>query len=165
MTRLRQPRFPALLLAVHGWLFAGFPALRGPNELSRLAEARALASDRSVFVDAQLAGQRVGDLGVRAGRHFAAKAPGVSWLGAPAGVLAAELLRRLLARRFGERLARAGAATCGVATPEWPCSTQLVGYGPTAAALVACWWALDLQRDGDAARWPVLAVPVLFDQP
>jgi hypothetical protein len=189
VSRLRAFRFPALLLVAYGWLFAWFPSLRSPNELSRLAQTRALVVDHSLAIDADVARRGpVGDIAAKDGRHYAAKAPGVSLAGVPVyaalallrggdervteragvfflrlfacalpGVAAAELLRRILARTFAPPLALAGATVFALGTIMWPYSTQLVGHGPTAAALVASWWALDARRDSDRARWPLLA--------
>ncbi len=189
MSRLRALRFPMLLLVAYAWLFAWFPGLRSPNELARLFQARAIAIDHVLAIDAQMARHgKVGDIAVKDGRHYAAKAPGVSLLGAPifalvallrggearvseragvfflrlflcvpAGVLAAVLLRRILGRIFDPGLALAGATVFALGTIFWPYSTQLVGHGPTAAALVGAWYALDRGRDAPAHRWPLLA--------
>jgi hypothetical protein len=189
MSQLRALRFPFLLLVTYAWLFAWFPGLRSPNELSRLFQARAIATDHVLAIDLQVARHgSVGDIALKDGRHYAAKAPGVSLLGAPifaavahlrggeplvseragvfflriflcvpAGVLAAVLLRRILARIVDPDLAIAGSTVFALGTLMWPYSTQLVGHGPTAAALVASWYALDRRRDAPEAMWPMLA--------
>ncbi len=131
----------------------------------------------------------VGDLSVRNGRYYPNKAPGVSFLGAGVyaaarwvnggrelgegaamfwlrlaccmvpGVVAAELLRRILAQRFGfdDGVATAGATTFALGTIMWPYSTLLMSHGPTAAAVVACWWAVEgglRARDGEPSVRP-----------
>ncbi len=188
-TRLHRLGFPALLLVAYAWLFAWFPDLRSPNELSRLFQTRAIVADHALAIDGQMARHGpVGDVAERDGRHYAAKAPGISLFAVPVyavlqsarggearvperagvffvrlfvcaipGVLAAVLLRRILRRRFEPSLALAGATVFALGTIVWPYSTQLVSHGPTAAALIASWWALDRARDSEAARWPVVA--------
>jgi hypothetical protein len=118
----------------------------------------------------------VGDLSVKDGRYFPNKAPGVSFLGAAVfaavraaygghpvgeatamfwlrllvcmvpGALAAELLRRMLCRRFDRATATAGALVFALGTILWPYSTLLMSHGPTTAALVASWWAIENAR-------------------
>jgi hypothetical protein len=55
------------------------------------------------------------------------------------GAVAAELLRRILARRFAPAAALAGATAFALSVPMWPYSTLLMSHGPTAAALVGAW--------------------------
>ena len=60
-----------------------FPALRSPNEGSRLYQARAIVDDGTVAVNGPL--ERfgpMGDLSVYDGKYFPNKAPGISMLGA-----------------------------------------------------------------------------------
>ena len=115
----------------------------------------------------------VGDLSVRDGRSYPNKAPGVAFAGAAAyavaraahggrpvgeavaifwvrllvcmvpGAIAAELLRQILARRFEPALATSGALVFALGTIMWPYSTLFMSHGPTAAAVVACWWAVE----------------------
>lgn len=122
----------------------------------------------------------VGDLSMKDGRYYPNKAPGVSLLGAVAyaavrgasgggpvseatalfwlrlcvcmvpGAVAAELLRRVLRRRFDAGLSAAGAIVYGLGTIAWPYSTLFMSHGPTAAAVVACWWALENAGDGSS---------------
>ena len=76
------------------------------------------------------------------------------------GAIAAELLRRILARRFAPAAALAGATAFALSVPMWPYSTLLMSHGPTAAALVGAWWALEQERAGPSGgpdAWPVLA--------
>jgi hypothetical protein len=159
---------PLLVLVSYAYLFPWLPALRSPNELTRLYQANAIVEEHALAIDGQL--QRhgpVNDLSVKDGRHYPNKAPGMSFLGAAAlaavrpvgeagrmywlrlvlcmvpGAIAAELLRRILARRFDEGLAAAGAIVFALGTLMWPYSTFLMSHGPTTAALVACWWAIE----------------------
>ena len=172
------PVFVALVLACYAWLFPWLPALRSPNELSRLYQARALVEDHALSVNDQIARHgAVGDLSLRDGRYYPNKAPGVSFLGAAAydvlrvarggrpvseaaavfwlrllvcmtpGALAAELVRRNLRRRFDPALSTAGALVFALGTIFWPYSTLLMSHGPTAAAVVAAWWALENARE------------------
>ena len=188
----RALAFPALVLAAYAWLFPWIPALRSPNELARLYQARAIVEDHSLSVNHQITRHGVvGDLSVRDGRMYPNKAPGVSFLGAAVflavraahggravaeatalfwlrlvvcmvpGALAAELLRRLLRRRFDPALATAGALTFALGTIQWPYSTFLMSHGPTAAAVIASWWALTKAQErsadppgGHPLRWP-----------
>lgn len=60
--------------------------------------------------------------------------------------IAAELLRRILAERLSPELAYGGATVFALGTLMWPYSTLLMSHGPTAVALVACWWALAKAR-------------------
>ncbi len=73
------------------------------------------------------------------------------------GALAAEFLRRILARRFEPALAASGAIVFALGTIMWPYSTLLMSHGPAAAALVACWWAVENAREGRGRRWWALA--------
>jgi 4-amino-4-deoxy-L-arabinose transferase-like glycosyltransferase len=179
-------RFPLAVLVAYAWLFPWLPELRSPNELSRLYQARAIADDHSLSLNAQLLRRGpLGDLSARDGRHYPNKAPGLSLLGAPVyaairalrggaegvsdragifflrlalcmvpGAIAAELLRRILARRLAPASALAGATVFALSVPMWPYSTLLMSHGPTAAALVAAWWALDRarEREGPGGR-------------
>ena len=193
--------FPLLVFVLYAWLFPWIPALRSPNELSRLYQARAIVEDRSLSVNSQLARHGpVGDLSVKDGRNYPNKAPGVSFLGAAAlaavraargfpvlyraaeegrdgdavpeaaavfwlrlfvcmlpGTAAAELLRRILARRFEPALATSGAIVFALGTIMWPYSTFLMSHGPTAASVVACWWAVEKARVTRGWRWWTLA--------
>ena len=179
-----MPRSPpaltlaALVLTAYAWLFPWIPALRSPNELSRLYQARAIVEDHALSVNEQIARHGpVGDLSVKDGRYYPNKAPGVSFLGAAVfaavravhragpvgeaaevfwarllvcmvpGALAAELLRRILRRRFDAELSTAGALVFALGTIFWPYSTLLMSHGPTAAALVASWWAIERGQD------------------
>jgi len=170
----RAAALPALVLLLYAFLFPWVPALRSPNELSRLYQARAIVEDHSLAVNAQLARHGpVGDLSVKDGRYYPNKAPGVSFAGAAAyavaraahggrpigeaeaifwlrllvcmvpGAMAAELLRQILARRFEPALATSGALVFALGTIMWPYSTLFMSHGPTAAAVVACWWAIE----------------------
>jgi hypothetical protein len=84
--RLPRPLHLAILLLVaYGWCFAWFPALRSPNELSRLYQARALVRDHSLAIDAEMRRHgAIGDIAAKEGRHYAARAPGISLLSVPA---------------------------------------------------------------------------------
>ncbi len=62
------------------------------------------------------------------------------------GAAAAELLRRILARRFEPALATSGAIVFALGTIMWPYSTFLMSHGPAAASVVACWWAIEKAR-------------------
>jgi hypothetical protein len=62
------------------------------------------------------------------------------------GAAAAEMLRRILARRFAPAVAFAGATVYALGTILWPYSTLFMSHGPTTAALVACWYFLDRAR-------------------
>jgi hypothetical protein len=193
--------FPLLVLVLYAWLFPWIPALRSPNELSRLYQARAIVEDHSFSVNRQFARHGpVGDLSVKDGRYYPNKAPGVSFLGAAAlaavraargfpvlsrapdegrdgdavpeaaavfwlrlfvcmlpGAAAAELLRRILARRFEPALATSGAIVFALGTIMWPYSTFLMSHGPAAASVVACWWAIEKARATRGWRWWTLA--------
>ncbi len=63
------------------------------------------------------------------------------------GAAAAEMLRRILLRRFAPPLATAGATVFALGTVFWPYSTLLLGHGPAASALVASWYFLDRARE------------------
>jgi len=168
-------RFPLAVLVAYAWLFPWLPELRSPNELSRLYQARAIADDHSLSVNAQLERHGpLGDLSLKDGRYYPNKAPGVSLLGAPVyaavralrggaeqvsdragifflrlvlcmvpGAIAAELLRRILEKRVAPASALAGATVFALSVPMWPYSTLLMSHGPTAAALVGAWYALE----------------------
>jgi hypothetical protein len=168
-------RFPLAVLLAYAWLFPWLPELRSPNELSRLYQARAIADDHSLSVNAQLERRGpLGDLSAREGRQYPNKAPGVSLLGAPVyaavralrggaeqvsdragifflrlvlcmvpGAIAAELLRRILEKRVAPASALAGATVFALSVPMWPYSTLLMSHGPTTAALVGAWYALE----------------------
>ena len=72
------------VLVVYAWLFAWFPALRSPNELSRLYQTRAIVNAHALSLNEEIARRGpVGDVAVRAGHYYAAKAPGISLLGIP----------------------------------------------------------------------------------
>lgn len=73
------------------------------------------------------------------------------------GAIAAELLRRILARRLAPATALAGATAFALSVPMWPYSTLLMSHGPTAAALVGAWYALERARDGGAEHWHLAA--------
>lgn len=192
---------PLVVLVLYAWLFPWIPALRSPNELSRLYQARAIVEDHSLSVNKQIARHGpVGDLSVKDGRYYPNKAPGVSFLGAATlaavraargspvlsrtpdegrdedavpegeavywlrlfvcmlpGAAAAELLRRILARRFEPPLAASGAIVFALGTIMWPYSTFLMSHGPTAASVVACWWATERARATRGRRWWALA--------
>ena len=63
--------------------FPYFPALRSPNEGSRLYQARALVDDRTFAVNGPLARYGpIGDLSIHDGRYYPNKAPGISIAGA-----------------------------------------------------------------------------------
>jgi hypothetical protein len=79
----RRPWLLPLLALLYLLPFPYFPALRSPNEGSRLYQVRALVDDHSFAVNAQL--QRygpIGDLAQYEGRLYPNKAPGISILGA-----------------------------------------------------------------------------------
>ena len=175
---MKRWRFFFAILAVQAWLFPWLPALRSPNELSRVYLSRAIVDDQTLTLDAQLG--RYGpmrDLALDRGHTYSSKAPGVSLLGAPVyaalrlfrggaarvperalvfflrlvicmvpAAAAAELMRRLLGRRFGSGLALAGAVVLALGTLMWPYSTLLMSHGPSAVALLASLYALDLAR-------------------
>ncbi len=178
-------RFPLAVLLLHAWLFPWLPELRSPNELSRLLLARAIVDHGTLTLDAEVARWgRVGDLAVRGGHLYCSKAPGVSFAAVPAyaavralrgegvseraalffarllsgmvpAAVAAQLLRRILERRFPEKLALAGATVFALGTVFWPYSTFLMSHGPQAAALVACWYFLDRARQHPESPVPV----------
>jgi hypothetical protein len=174
MPRSSAPALALLVLAAYAWLFPWIPALRSPNELSRLYQARAIVEDHSLAVNRQIARHGpVGDLSVKDGRSYPNKAPGVSLLGAAVyeavraarggreaseaedlfwlrllvcmvpGAIAAEVLRRILRRRFDPELSTAGALVFALGTIFWPYSTLFMSHGPTTAALLACWGAIE----------------------
>jgi hypothetical protein len=63
--------------------FPYFPALRSPNEGSRLYQARAIVDDGTVAVNGSLERYGpMGDLSMYQGKYFPNKAPGISMLGA-----------------------------------------------------------------------------------
>jgi hypothetical protein len=63
--------------------FPYFPALRSPNEGSRLYQARALVDDGTLAVNGSLDRYGpMGDLSMYEGKYFPNKAPGISMLGA-----------------------------------------------------------------------------------
>ena len=79
----RRPWLLPLLALLYLLPFPYFPALRSPNEGSRLYQVRALVDDHSFAVNGQV--QRygpIGDLAVDGGRYYPNKAPGLSILGA-----------------------------------------------------------------------------------
>src|ERR1700737_15071 len=78
--------FPLVVavLVVYSWLFAWFPALRSPNELSRLYQTRAIVNDGALPLEREINRRGlVGDLAFREGHYYAAKAPGISLVGVP----------------------------------------------------------------------------------
>jgi hypothetical protein len=105
---MTQRRLLILLLVAYGWLFVFFEGINNPNELVRVYAARALVEERSWSIGRRLQlGMRFVDDGpiyrdwgyvndkalvcddpravppACAGRLYAAKAPGASFLGAP----------------------------------------------------------------------------------
>jgi len=77
----------------------------------------------------------------------------------PAAV-AAEVLRRILSLRFEQALATAGATVFALGTTMWPYSTFLMGHGPTTAAIVLAWWAIERAQEAEGAR-PALSALLL----
>ena len=71
-----------LLAFLYLFPFPYFPALRSPNEGSRLYQARALVDDGTLAVNGPLERYGpMGDLSVYEGKYFPNKAPGISILG------------------------------------------------------------------------------------
>ena len=82
---MRGAGFLAGVLVTYAWLFPWLPALRSPNELSRLYQTRAIVDDHSLSVNQQIARRgMVGDLSVKDGRYYPNKAPGLSFAAVPA---------------------------------------------------------------------------------
>ncbi len=92
----------AAVVVVYAWLFAWFPALRSPNELSRLYQTRAIVNSGALPIEAEILRRGpVGDLAVHGGHYYAAKAPGISLIGVP--IYAALVLARGGDRRVSDR--------------------------------------------------------------
>jgi hypothetical protein len=84
---LRLPDRRTWLIPVIGFLylfpFPYFPALRSPNEGSRLYQVRAIVDDGTFAVNGPLERYGpMGDLSVYEGKYYPNKAPGISMLGA-----------------------------------------------------------------------------------
>jgi len=72
-----------LLTFLYLFPFPYFPALRSPNEGSRLYQVRALVDDGTFAVNGPLARYgSIGDLSVNEGQYYPNKAPGISIAGA-----------------------------------------------------------------------------------
>lgn len=87
--RLKRGLVPALLAGLLAYPFPHFDFLNHPNELSRLAQVRAIVDDGTLAVNAQVdrmqraTGRAMGDLSTAFGRRFPNKAPGISFAGVP----------------------------------------------------------------------------------
>ncbi|MBI3185162.1 MAG: hypothetical protein HYZ28_23750 [Myxococcales bacterium] len=79
-----ENRLLTLVAAVYLFAFPYHPALRSPNELCRLWQARALVEHRTIQLNEAMRDfGSVGDLSVKDGRYYPSKAPLLSFLAAP----------------------------------------------------------------------------------